>query len=214
MIATEDLIRQLAGDAPPRRPGAAVRRLAGGIAPGSAVSLAIILLWLGQPFGAIEYTGIPAFTMKLAFAVAMFALAAALLFAAGRPGRKLGSRLFWLLVPPALVGATAMVELATKAPQFREDAWLGSTWQTCLAAIVLMAIPVFAGILWAFRRLAPTNLRIAGTLAGLASGSAAAVLYALYCPETTATFLISWYSLGILAAGLIGGLAGPRLLRW
>jgi len=73
---------------------------------------------------------------------------------------------------------------------------------------------VLAGIVWAFRRLAPTNLPLAGLLAGLASGSAAAVVYALFCPETTAAFLATWYTLGILAAGLIGLLVGPRLLRW
>jgi hypothetical protein len=104
--------------------------------------------------------------------------------------------------------------LSMTAPNDRAHIWLGTTWRTCLLAIILPSLPVFAGVLWAFRRLAATNLRLAGLLAGLTAGSAAATVYALYCPETTATFLISWYSLGILAAGLIGLLAGPRLLRW
>lgn len=88
----------------------------------------------------------------------------------------------------------------------------GSMWLMCLLKIVLLSVPVFAGVLWAFRQLAPTRLRLAGLLAGLTAGSAAATIYALYCPETTATFLVS--SLGILAIGLIGALSGPRLLRW
>ena len=99
------------------------------------------------------------------------------------------------------------------APQFREEAWLGSTWLTCIASIAGFSLPVLGGVVWAFRRLAPTRLRLAGLLAGITSGSTAALVYALYCPETTATFLASWYTGGIAVAGLIGLLAGSRLLR-
>jgi len=214
MLATEDLIRQLAAGVTPRPRGAAVRRLAGAIIVGAIMSLAAILLWLGHPMAAVEYTGIPAFTMKLSFAVGMAAISAILLVAAGRPGHRIGGRLLWLLLPPALVAGTAALELSGMAPQFRQETWLGSTWQNCLVAITFLSLPVFGGIIWAFKRLAPTQLRLAGFLAGITSGSTAAVVYALYCPETTAAFLVSWYTLGIAAAGLIGLVTGARLLRW
>ena len=214
MIATEDLIRSLAADAKPVRRGAAQIRLLAGVVAGSLLALFALSLLLSAPLSAVEYTGVPAFTMKLAFAVAMATAAWILLLASGRPGQRIGPRLLWLGVPPVLVAATAIMELTMKAPQFREQALLGSTWLTCVVAIAGLSLPVLAGIVWAFRRLAPTNLRLAGLLAGLASGSAAAVVYALFCPETTAAFLATWYTLGILTAGLIGLLAGPRLLRW
>ena len=214
MIATKDLIQQLAADARPLRKGAASLGLVLGVAAGALVSFAAIASWLGWPLTAVPYTGVPAFLMKLAFSVSMLALAGVFLLASGRPGRHLGKRLSWLLLPPALVFVAAAMELTIAAPQFREDAWLGSTWLTCILSITALSIPVLAGITWAFRRLAPTNLPISGFLAGVTSGSAAAVVYALYCPETTATFLASWYTLGILTAGVIGSATATRLLRW
>lgn len=214
MLATDDLIRLLAADAKPVRRGAAQMRLIAGILIGGIVALLTLTLLLRAPLSAIVYTGVPAFTMKLAYAVAMAAATGLLLFASGRPGQRIGYRLLWLFLPPVLVGVNAIMEMSMTAPQFREAALLGTTWQTCLAAIAGLSLPVLGGVVWAFRRLAPTDLRLAGMLAGLTSGSAAAVVYALFCPETTAAFLATWYTLGIAAAGLIGLMVGPRLLRW
>lgn len=214
MIATEDLIRSLCADVKPLRRGAAQLRLLAGIGAGALLALLALSLLLAAPLSAVEYTGVPAFTMKLAFSVAMATATGILLLASGRPGQRIGMRLLWVIVPVLLVAAIAVMELMMKAPQFREQTLLGSTWQTCVLAIAGLSLPVLAGIVWAFRRLAPTNLRLAGLLAGLASGSAAAVVYALFCPETTAAFLATWYTIGILGAGMIGLLVGPRLLRW
>ena len=50
--------------------------------------------------------------------------------------------------------------------------------------------------------------------AGLLAGAFAAAVYCLHCPETSAIFVLIWYSLGILATSLLGALLGPRLLRW
>jgi hypothetical protein len=49
---------------------------------------------------------------------------------------------------------------------------------------------------------------------GVAAGAAGAAAYALHCAETTLPFLAVWYTLGIGAAGLIGGVLGRPLLRW
>jgi hypothetical protein len=46
------------------------------------------------------------------------------------------------------------------------------------------------------------------------SGAVSAAVYAFSCPESSAAFMITWYAGAILAAGLLGALAGPRLLRW
>lgn len=211
---TEQLIDQLSAVAEPRRPGAAVRRLVGGVSLGGATAALLILLMFGPPLGAVGATGIPAFTMKLLFALAMAGLAGVLLFASGRPGRQVGPRIYWLVVPPLVVAVTAAMEMSALPAPLRDDAWLGMTWQTCLLSVSLLSLPVLLGTVWGFKLLAPTDLRLAGSLAGLTSGATAAVLYALYCPETTATFLVSWYTLGIFVAGLIGAIFGPRLLRW
>lgn len=214
MPTTDELIRRLATEATPLPRNSSLHRLAVGVAVGITASSVVILAWLGSPLQAVQSTGGAAFAMKLLFAVALTAISFWLLLMAGRPGRDLTRRWLWLLVPPALIAVSTAMELALTPPDDREQLWLGSTWRTCLVAITLLSIPVFAGVVWAFRHMAPTHLRAAGLLAGLTAGSAAATLYALYCPETTAVFLLSWYSLGILAAGAIGALLGPRLLRW
>jgi len=210
MTTTDDLIRRLAADLTPVSPGSAWRRLALGVGAGAIVSLIAMTVWLGPPFQA---AGVDAAIRKLAFPAALCAIAFALLLRSGRPPRKLGRRWLWLLLPPAVVAIAAAMELSASTESWVE-VWFGSTWQRCLAAIPLLSLPILAGAIWAFRSLAPTHLRSAGLLAGLAAGSVAAAVYALFCPETTRTFLLSWYSLGILAAGLIGAMFGPRLLRW
>ena len=50
--------------------------------------------------------------------------------------------------------------------------------------------------------------------AGLAAGAFAATVYCMHCPEVSAIFVLTWYSLGILLAASLGALLGPRLLRW
>lgn len=69
-------------------------------------------------------------------------------------------------------------------------------------------------VVWGARQFAPTRPRAAGAAVGLVTASVAATLYGLHCPERAATFVVVWYSLGILLATLVGGLLGGRLLRW
>src|SRR3546814_4638643 len=83
----------------------------------------------------------------LLFSTALFGIALVLLFVAGRPGHELGKRWLWLLMPPAVVAISAVTELSMATPPQREAMWLGSTWQTCVAAIALLSLPVFAGVL-------------------------------------------------------------------
>lgn len=214
MTATDQLIRELAARLEPLPRGIALRRLAFGASFGAVVSLVLFVGWLGAPFEAVNATGGAAFAMKLLYCVALGAVSYALLFILGSPGRSIGKTWLWILLAPVLVGASALVELASVAPQEWSAILSGSTWHRCLVAVSLMSVPVLAAIFWGMRRLAPTRLRLTGLVAGLAAGSTAAALYALYCPETTATFLLGWYSLGILIAGTLGVLSGPRLLRW
>jgi hypothetical protein len=121
----------------------------------------------------------------------------------------------WLLAIPVLllagVGATELI----RTPQTEWLAmWLGQSWKQCPWRVLGLAMPIFVGLLWSFRRLAPTRLRAAGAAAGLAAGAFAATVYCLHCPEVSAIFVLTWYSLGIALATGVGALLGPRLLRW
>ena len=79
---------------------------------------------------------------------------------------------------------------------------------------MVLAAPVFLGVAWALRRLAPTRLAMAGAAAGLLAGAVGATVYGLYCEETAAAFVVTWYTLGIAVCATAGALLGPRLLRW
>ena len=90
----------------------------------------------------------------------------------------------------------------------------GSSWKTCLVTVTLLAAPAYALLAWAFRRMAPTDLKLAGLLAGITAGSTGALIYALHCPETSPAFLLLWYGLAITFAAIAGRLVGPLALRW
>ena len=77
-----------------------------------------------------------------------------------------------------------------------------------------LSLPLFAGLFWSLRRLAPTRLTQAGAAAGLLAGSAAATIYAFHCTESTATFIAIWYTAGIALTTLMGAALGRFLLRW
>lgn len=174
-----------------------------------ALCLAALALALGQPFAALPRIGAAPYAMKLTFAAFVTVAGTLALRAAGTPGRPVGRHLAALAIPFAAVLMLAAMELAATEPD-----WPGSTWARCLTAIALLTPVTFAAAITACRRLAPTRLRLSGALAGLFAGGAAASAYALWCPETKATFLLSWYAGPILVAGIAGALLGPRLLRW
>lgn len=211
---TDDLIRTLAADTRRVVPGAGAWRLAGALLAGGFVSLLAIDALFGSPLRAVAATGVMVFAVKLAYAVSMTAVSASLLLVAGRPGQRVGLRYLWLLVPPLVVAVAAAMEVGSASPHERAALVLGSTWQSCLLGVVAMSVPVFAALVWSFRRLAPTRLRLAGFLAGLNAGAMASLVYALYCPETAASFMLVWYSLGMAVPALAGALLSSRLLRW
>jgi len=113
-----------------------------------------------------------------------------------------------------LLAGIGIGELSRTPPAQWLALWLGRSWMICPWLVLTLAVPIFVGLLWSFRELAPTRLRAAGAAAGLAAGAWAATIYCLHCPETSAIFVLTWYSLGIMLAAGTGAVLGPRLLRW
>jgi hypothetical protein len=91
---------------------------------------------------------------------------------------------------------------------------LGSSWQTCSLFIALLSLPLTVALLWLLKDWAPTQPVLTGLVAGLVSGSFAAVLYSLHCTETGYGFFSIWYALGILTSCAVGAYLGQRYLRW
>lgn len=214
-MKTDELIAVLADDTRPVAPGLVQRRLLSFGATGLFGTLALMLVWmpprpdLVQAMGGLFYWEKSLYT--LSFAVAgLFAVERL-----ARPGGRtpaLSRRL--MIVAVALMAAAAVVGLALAAPAVWMHMWMGDSARVCSLRIVALSVPLLATTLMATRSLAPTRLPAAGFAAGLLSGGLSATVYALHCPESTALFVLSWYSLGMLASGAVGALLGPVVLRW
>jgi hypothetical protein len=174
--------------------------------------LVALLLGLRPDMGAAMHSF--SFWLKWAYTLS---LAAAAIHATARLARPDAPPLHWLRLfglPILLLAIVGGAEMALVPSRDWLAMWLGGSWKVCPWLVLSLAAPLFIGLLWSFRRLAPTQLRGAGAAAGLAAGACAAAIYCLHCPEVSAIFVLTWYSLGIAMAGALGALLGPRLLRW
>ena len=211
---TDELISSLIADVRPVPRAAVGRRLAVGVIAGMIASTLLVIVVLGlRPDLRMAMHG-GTFWMKWGYTISLAAVAIHVAAQLARPDP--GSlRRMWLIAVPVLVLAALGVGELVRTPRADWLAmWLGHTWSKCPALVLILAVPIFIGLLWSFRRLAPTRLRAAGAAAGLAAGAFSATVYCLHCPEVSAIFVLTWYSLGMLLAAAFGAIAGPRLLRW
>lgn len=211
---TDDLIEALAGDARRIPAGRAGRRVAccAGLALIAAAAVVWLTLGLRPDLGAVmDEAG---FLMRQAYTLSIAGFGGLLLLRLGQPGAPVRLPLIGLAVTVTMIVIAVVAEQAGLSGQSHVDAWLGQSWRSCtlrVAAISLVATPF---IFVAARRLAPRQPALAGFAAGLVAGGVAASAYGLYCPEATVSFMASWYTLGILAAGAFGAVVGRYLLRW
>ncbi|MDF0542947.1 DUF1109 domain-containing protein [Sphingobium sp. H39-3-25] len=213
-MQTDDLIRSLAGHVAPVSRHQVERRVALGIGGGAVVTLAAITLALGfRPDLGAAMHGF-SFWMKSLYTMSLAIGAIAATVHLSRPDATRARWLWLLAIPLGLLACMAAGELFHTPMDGWMPLWLGGSWTICSMLIAGLSVPIFIGLLWAFRQLAPTRLRLAGAAAGLASGGCAATLYGLHCPEASAMFVLTWYTLGMGLATLAGAFFGPRLLRW
>lgn len=211
---TEDLISTLSADVPRVPRHALASRIVSGVVIGSLVAAGLVAMTLGiRPDLDVAMRGFP-FWMKWTYSISLGAAALYTVSRLARPTPKSLRALWFLAVPVLVLAGIGIGELARTPSREWLAMWLGQSWNECPFFVLAFAVPIFAGLLWAFRRLAPTRLRAAGAAAGLAAGAWAATIYCLHCPEASAIFVLTWYSLGILLATAIGALLGPRFLRW
>ena len=213
-MTTDDLVARLAQDVRPVRRSAVGRRLAAGVIVGALMSILLVAMTAGfRPDLWLAMQG-PSFWMKWSYTLS---LAAAAIYATAhlaRPDARALRRWWLLAIPVAVLAAIGIGELIMTPRAQWLAMWLGDTWAKCPWMVLALAAPIFVGLLWSFRRLAPTRLRAAGAAAGLSAGAFAATVYCLHCPEVSAIFVLTWYTLGILLAAAVGAVIGPWLLRW
>ena len=212
-MKTDDLIALLSDGLEPAPRGQVGRLLGLGLVGGLAVSILLMWATLGpRPDLDVAMTG-SAFWMKFFYVLAIGVLGLWLVERQARAGADIRRPGLLLAVPVVAMIVAAAVELS--AP--RADSALlimGQSAGVCAFLILMLALPVFAGLFLALRRLAPTRLTLAGAAAGLAAGGWGACVYAFHCPESTAPFIVIWYSLGVVLSAALGAFLGRWALRW
>jgi hypothetical protein len=211
-VKTNDLVAHLAQDAGPAR--AIAPTLALGLGFGAFVSLVLMLALLGLRPDMATAIATPMFWMKLGYAVALAAVALPLVLTLARPTGYV-TRLAWLfLLPIGVLALMAAWRVMNAPPDARMGLFMGGSSSVCTLRIVLLSLPILAGAFYAVRRFAPTHLESAGAITGILAGATGTFIYALHCTESAAPFVVVWYTLGMVATGVIGGLLGRYVLRW
>jgi hypothetical protein len=211
--ATDDLVNSLVGQLQPVPRKVIPLRLTIGVIAGGAISIALLLFLIGARPDLMSVLGSRGFLSKTAYMVATAALS---LFAASRLARPgTDTKVLWLLPLPLFVYLpVGILELARTDSSEWLSMLLGHGWQLCTWLVLLLSVPVFGALWWAFRKFAPTNVEAAGAVAGLSASAIAAVVYCLHCPTDTAVFALAWYTLAFALAAAMGSVAGRYLLRW
>lgn len=211
-MRTERLIAELAAS---HRPVADPRlRVGAAIGAGWLAALAGMLVFFGAPLQELRHTGIAAFGIKIGYTFALAAFAAMAAIAAGRPGRRLLGPVMLIAMPAIILALIAILEFSAATESGRAKMIAGTSYWDCVQSVVLASVPVFLGMVWAYRILAPTRLPLAGFLVGLSAGAAGAMAFSLYCHEASAAFLLAAYTPAMLVPAFIGAIAARPLFRW
>lgn len=211
-MKTDFLIDMLARQAGPAPSFPAARRLTWAIGAGLLLSGLLAISIIGPLPSAFFNT--PAPWIKIAYAMLLALSGGALAARLSRPASPIANARISVISVVILMLLFGMATLITTPKDERLAAILGQTWWICPWMLMMLSLPALAAIFWVMRGLAPTRLRHAGFAAGLLAGAVGAVGYSLACPETSATFVAIWYTLGIALTAWVGLWLGPKVLRW
>ena len=212
-MRTDDLIAQLSSGLEPVKRGAVGRLLLGAAVLGMLGSVALMLSLIGLRHDFAR--AIVSFGMwtKLVYTFVIAGLGFWLVERMGRPGAEMTRPLQLLAIP--LLAILLLSVLQMNAPSaVMPRLVLGHSSRVCAFLVTMTALPTLAATFWALRKLAPTQLTVAGAGAGLFAGAVGAFVYSFHCTEGAAPFIAIWYTLGIVAVTALGALLGPRVLRW
>lgn len=154
------------------------------------------------------------FLFKFVITLALAISGGSVMVRIGKPGVRLRSSAWGLLVPLALAIAAVVFELSVMPPDTWHARMIGHNSQLCLTIIPLLSAGPLACFLLALRHGAPAKPTCAGAVAGLASAGIAATFYAANCDDDSPLFVLLWYPIAIAVVAAAGALAGRTFLRW
>lgn len=210
-MKTDDLIEALAAGLEPASPAQPNPWF---LAAAGAVAVAVVIVLLGVRGDLSTAMFSVSFWAKAAYTIAITVAALTLVTRLGQPGARVGRTGWALAIVVGIAGLMGLTELAMLPAQARMDDWLGFTWRVCAIYILLVSLFTAPLVFLAMRGLAPTRPMQAGAATGVVTGAIAATAYGLHCPEATAAFVATWYTLGIAGAGALGAVIGRFALRW
>ena len=211
---TDDLIARLSDDLKPVAPAALLGRVAGFVLAGLLVSGFLMLIWLGLRPDFAEAVGTSVFWIKFGYTLLLGLVGLRAVERLGRPGASARSTLFGAIAIAAVLAVVAVAAYAGAPAEARHAMVVGSSALLCPFYIVALSLPFLVAGGALMRRLAPTNLWLAGAAVGFMAGALGAWVYSFHCTEEGLPFLAIWYSLGILVMAGIGTLLGRTWLRW
>ena len=211
---TDTLIDRLSERAIPVGPAMAVWTLFAGLGAGALVSFVTMMIWLGlrPDLGAAMHT--TAYWMKFFYTLALAGFGFWTVERLSRPGARANLQSLFETLPVLLLAAAAYLQWSAAPAAEHRGLMMGHSHTVCPWRIVILSLPVFVGVFWSLRKLAPTKPILAGAAGGLLSGAVGAFIYAFHCDESAAPFVALWYTFGIALVGVAGGLLGRFLLRW
>lgn len=215
-MKTDDYIRLLAADAAGRRPLSHRLLLGGALAGGVIGAVGFVALVPGLRPGVSEFIVLsPLFQVKFGYCLALALLAIPPLMLAMRPHRRPGRLQALAMTWVALLGVNAVFVLMLKPMVFwATDLFVFRFGLKCVLLVLASALPAFALLFLAARRLAPADPALAGRMIGLSAGGIGAAAYVLHCSVDNAVYMFCWYGAAWLILISLGGWLGPRLLRW
>lgn len=211
---TDDLIAQLSSDLRPV-PATRLRSwLLYATGAGALLAFLIMVPWIGLRSDFPGAFADPIFWTKFLYTLVFLGFGLWSAERLSRPGGTMRAPALSAVALVALTGIAGIVQLVTASPDQMSGLIVGHTALVCPFYILALSVPLFVAITLVMRRLAPTNLTLAGFASGLAAGTASCWVYAFHCGENGLPFITLWYTAGILVVALIGAALGRYLLRW
>ncbi len=224
-MKTEDFIEMLGTNLEPVRGGQFRKTLFIALAVAVVAASASCLTWCmlimpampimpTMPSDAMSWRHVGFTAIALVLTLGLAGVGARVLFRSARPGLPARRPIILMGVLFLVVVSGAIVALAVIDPAARSTMILGGQGGTCLICIPMFAVIPFVAFIWALRKGAPTHLALAGAIAGLVAGALGAAAVVVNQTADSLPLIALWYGGPIALCALVGGILGPRLLRW